>query len=69
MRCIARGLYGASAVAYFATSVAGQDARPRPEDTEVWQPVPPVVTVAAVAAPAPPPSDAIILFDGSSLDA
>jgi len=42
--------------------------RPRPEDTEVWTPVPPVVTPGpALAAPAPPPSDAIVLFDGRSL--
>lgn len=42
--------------------------RPRPEDTELWTPVPPVVTPGAVA-PAPPPSDAIVLFDGRTLDA
>lgn len=41
-------------------------AAPKPQDTELWQPVPPVVT------PGPdcnaPPSDAIILFDGKNLD-
>jgi hypothetical protein len=41
-------------------------AQPKPEDTEVWEPVPKVVT------PAPnntaPPSDAIVLFDGKNLD-
>jgi hypothetical protein len=54
-----------------AAAADAQDAprRPRPEDTEVWQPVPPVVRVAATPAPTPPPSDAIILFDGTSLDA
>lgn len=46
-----------------------QDPRPRPEDTEVWQPVPPVVAVPPLAAPLPRPADAIVLFDGSSLDA
>jgi len=38
----------------------------RPEDTEVWQPVPPVVTPGQTTSA--PPSDAIVLFDGSSLD-
>lgn len=39
----------------------------KPEDTEVYTPVPPVVTPGA-ACPAPPPSDAIVLFDGSNQD-
>jgi hypothetical protein len=39
--------------------------KPKPEETEVWQPVPPVVTPAAT--PGAPPSDAIILFDGTDL--
>ena len=38
----------------------------KPEDTEVWSPVPKVVTPGtAVGAP---PADAIVLFDGSNLD-
>jgi hypothetical protein len=40
--------------------------RPRPSDTEVWTPVPKIVT------PGPddgaPPSDAVVLFDGSNLN-
>ena len=40
---------------------------PRPEDTEVWQPVPPVVASAPGNLGAAPPSDAIVLFDGTSL--
>ncbi len=36
----------------------------RPEDTEVWEPVPAVVTPGQAGAP---PSDAIVLFDGSDL--
>jgi hypothetical protein len=39
----------------------------KPEDTEVWNPEPPVVTPGA-ACPALPPSDAIVLFDGSNQD-
>jgi hypothetical protein len=38
----------------------------KPEDTEVWDPVPRVVTPGANNAT--PPSDAIVLFDGKSLD-
>jgi len=42
---------------------------PKPQDTEQWTPVPPVVTPAPGAdRPAPPPSDAIVLFDGKGLD-
>ncbi len=39
---------------------------PKPEDTEVWQPEPKVVTPGASCGAAP--SDAIILFDGKNLD-
>ena len=40
---------------------------PSPEATEVWTPVPRVVTPGPMVAAAPP-SDAIVLFDGTSLD-
>ena len=39
---------------------------PKPEDTEVWQPEPKVVTPGAT--PTAAPSDAIVLFDGKNLD-
>src|SRR6266567_380920 len=40
--------------------------KPKPEETEIWEPVPPVVTPGdPVGAP---PSDAIVLFDGKNLD-
>ena len=45
---------------------ATQGAKPRPEDTEVWEPVPQVVTPGAANSAAP--SDAIVLFDGKNLD-
>jgi Domain of Unknown Function (DUF1080) len=47
---------------------AQQDAqpKPKPEDTEIWSPEPPVVTPGATCAAAP--SDAIVLFDGKNLD-
>jgi Domain of Unknown Function (DUF1080) len=44
----------------------GQGAAARPEDTEVWEPVPKVVTPGADNTA--PPSDAIVLFDGKNLD-
>ena len=42
------------------------EAKPKPEDTEVWQPVPNVVTPGAECGA--PPSDAVILFNGKNLD-
>ena len=47
-----------------AWAQAAATARPKPQDTEFYQPVPPVVTPAPT--PGMPPSDAIILFDGTS---
>ena len=47
-------------------AAAPQTAKPRPQDTEVWEPVPKVVTPGATNAA--PPSDAIVLFDGSNLN-
>ncbi len=41
---------------------AQQSSKMTPEETEVWQPVPPIVTPGATDAD--PPSDAIVLFDG-----
>ncbi|QDA61575.1 3-keto-disaccharide hydrolase [Hymenobacter jejuensis] len=38
----------------------------KPEDTEVWEPVPKVVTPGKTSSDAP--SDALILFDGKNLD-
>src|SRR4051812_4912966 len=58
--------------AVFASNLVAQEksGRPRPEDTEVWKPEPPVVTPApATEQPtALPPSDAVVLFDGKSAD-
>ena len=45
---------------------AKQSPRGRPQDTEVWEPVPPIVTPGRVNAD--PPSDAIVLFDGKNQD-
>jgi hypothetical protein len=50
-----------------ATSVSAQQASTaKPEDTEVWEPVPNVVTPGATCGA--PPSDAIVLFDGKNLN-
>ncbi len=40
---------------------------PKPADTEVWKPVPAIITPGKTNADAP--SDAVILFDGKNLDA
>jgi hypothetical protein len=49
---------------------AGQPARapgaPKPEDTEVWEPVPKIVAPGKTNGDAP--ADAIVLFDGSNLN-
>ncbi|HEY6990389.1 MAG TPA: DUF1080 domain-containing protein [Bryobacteraceae bacterium] len=45
---------------------AQQSPKGRPEATEVWEPVPKVVTPGATNGA--PPSDAIVLFDGKNLD-
>ena len=50
-----------------APADAPQGSRPRPQDTEVWEPVPPVVAPGQTVGA--PPSDAIVLFDGTNLDA
>lgn len=43
-----------------------QQQKMKPEDTEVWQPEPKVVTPGATCGAAP--SDALILFDGKNVD-
>jgi Domain of Unknown Function (DUF1080) len=49
-----------------AASAQQQPPKPKPEDTEVWEPVP--LVVAPGATNTAPPSDAIVLFDGKNLD-
>lgn len=58
-------LFCLAALAVFAASAFAQSqSKMRPEETEVWKPVPPVVTPGATNAA--PPSDAIILFNGKN---
>ena len=52
-------------VAGGATAALAQGTQPRPEDTEVWTPVPRIVTPGRTDQA--PPSDAIVLFDGHDL--
>ncbi|MGB6134684.1 MAG: DUF1080 domain-containing protein [Acidobacteriaceae bacterium] len=54
------------ALAVFALPAFAQQSM-KPEETEVWTPVPPVVTPGATDAQ--PPSDAIVLFNGKNEDA
>ncbi len=51
-----------AAVSFSQTQANGA----KPEDTEVWSPVPPKVTPGDKCGA--PPSDAIVLFDGKNLD-
>lgn len=48
-------------------NVQAQEQKMKPEDTEVWEPVPEVVTPGEQSHL--PPSDAIVLFDGSNFEA
>lgn len=51
---------------YAQSQTDSTSAKPKPEETEVWQPVPKVVTPGHDCGA--PPSDAIILFGGKNLD-
>ena len=59
---------GVLVLATLSVSVAvfAQQPAPKHEDTEVYEPVPPIVTPGAKVGDAP--SDAIVLFDGKNLD-
>jgi hypothetical protein len=61
-----RLLVSAALIAAAAPLFAQIPAKPKPEDTEIWEPVPAVVTPGATCGA--PPSDAIVLFDGKNLD-
>ncbi len=59
----------AAVIAVVAPLAAQQPAAapgPKPQDTEVWEPVPKIVTPGVTDSA--PPSDAIVLFDGKNLD-
>src|ERR1700758_819368 len=52
--------------ALFTGATLMANAQTKPEETEIWEPVPTVVTPGAHVGD--PPSDAIKLFDGTNLD-
>jgi hypothetical protein len=62
----AKFLAFATLIAVAVPVSAQQPGAPKPEDTEVWEPVPKVVTPGDTCTA--PPSDAIVLFDGKNLD-
>jgi Domain of Unknown Function (DUF1080) len=60
-------LLASAALMAVAVPLLAQTAdKPKPEDTEIWDPVPKVVVPGATFGAAP--SDAIVLFDGKNLD-
>ena len=65
------GLFGLSLMVIFTfisvSHAQEKTAKPKPSDTESWTPEPPVVTPGPAVDEAPP-SDAIVLFDGTNLD-
>jgi hypothetical protein len=56
----------ATLVSFSAALLAQEAAKPKPEETEIWTPVPKIVTPGLTCGAAP--SDAIILFDGKNED-
>jgi Domain of Unknown Function (DUF1080) len=61
-----RPLALAALIVLAGTLSAQETTKMKPEETEVWQPVPKVVTPGTTCGAAP--SDAIVLFDGKNLD-
>lgn len=64
----------ASLLVLVPAALLAQNPNPVPKDPSPWKqhamdrPAPPVVTPGAPGAPVPPPSDAVVLFDGTSLE-
>jgi hypothetical protein len=63
---LARVVAVAAVAGIVSVAQAQTPVKPKPQDTEVWTPVPPIVTPGRTNAD--PPSDAVVLFDGRSLD-
>src|SRR5580658_10831509 len=69
MRSLSFKLFVFASLVTMAASLYAQDAanaKMKPEETEIWEPVPKVVTPGANNTA--PPSDAIVLFDGKNED-
>ncbi|WP_454882909.1 3-keto-disaccharide hydrolase [Sphingomonas oryzagri] len=62
-----KSIFAGNALLLLALPVAVAAQQAKPEDTEQWSPAVPVVTPGQ-SETASPPSDAIVLFDGKSLD-
>jgi hypothetical protein len=67
MRSCRQALSIAASLLVASTALAQRRVQPKPADTEVWTPVPPIVTPGRTNAD--PPSDAVVLFDGRNADA
>jgi hypothetical protein len=61
-----RLLVSAAVLAVSFPLVAQSPDKPKPEETEIWEPIPAVVTPGATCGA--PPSDAVVLFDGKNMD-
>lgn len=55
-----------TAIMLFSSYVSFSQVKAKPEETEYYSPVPPVVSTGAAFTV--PPSDAIVLFDGKNID-
>ena len=66
MNLLSLNALGLATLITIAAPVNAQQAAPKPQDTEVWEPVPLVVTPGTNNTA--PPSDAIVLFDGGNLN-
>src|SRR5271170_7651573 len=67
MKTLSLQFLAMAAMVSMAVPLLSQDAaKPKPEDTEVWQPEPKIVTPGSTIGAAP--SDAIVLFDGKNED-
>jgi len=78
MRTSCSAILAVTVLSFVALPLAAQQAPPKPApapaasrgnpaDTEVWEPVPKIVTPGPATTTAPP-SDAVVLFDGTNLN-
>jgi hypothetical protein len=67
----AAGVLAGAGIAAVSPAVAQPEAERgmRPEATEVWEPIPPVVAAAGTSLAGSAPDDATVLFDGTDLSA
>jgi hypothetical protein len=63
---VQRTSFALALVCITVSSIAAQAPKGKPEDTEVWTPVPKIIAPGRTNDA--PPSDAIVLFDGKNLD-